>query len=320
MRVVERGDRLRGVRVRETTLGVVDIGSNTVHLLVGRTNGRGIVPLLDISEALRLGADLEYNDAIRPEKIQELVGTLLNFQQAAADAGVDTLHLLATQAIRMSSNKEEVCAAITEATQLQVQILTPQQEAEFAFVGAEAVCPSLGPQAVVDIGGGSMQIAVGERGKVWDSVSLPLGAARVGMRFLPSDPPTYVEEALLTSYLHNVVPPALPLPDTALTGVLGVGGTLRRIPPLLDLTAGEIIPDATLGRFLSSLTGRTTAEIVALYPIKEERARLLLPALLTIREVLKGYDAPFIVAPYGLREGALLRLSQNPGRALKGVA
>lgn len=305
--------------MRETTLGVVDIGSNTVHLLVARTNGRSLTPVVDMSEGLRLGADLDSAGAISPEKTRELVGTLLNFQAAAAEAGVSHLHLLATQAIRMSSNKEAVCAAITQATHLPVEVVTPQREAELAFMGADAVCPNLGPQAMVDIGGGSMQIVVGEHGEVWDSLSLPLGAARVATRFLPSDPPAYIEEALLTSYLHSVIPPALPLPNTAVMGLLGVGGTLRRIPPLVNMSPGEIISHAALDTLLASLSGQSACDLAARYAMKPERARLLLPALLTVREVLRGYDAPFIVAEYGLREGALLYLSQSPRRALRGV-
>src|SRR4051812_19152926 len=83
----------RGGGVREKTLGVVDIGSNTVHLLVARTNGRHITPLVDMSEALRLGEDVDYDGALGAEKLDQLLETLKAFQSAASEEEVDELHL-----------------------------------------------------------------------------------------------------------------------------------------------------------------------------------------------------------------------------------
>jgi len=153
---------------------------------------------------------------------------------------------------------------------------------------------------------------VGQNGQVWDSVSLPLGAARIATRFLPSDPPKYLEEALLVTYLANTLPAALPLRDTNVSGVLGVGGTLRRTPPLAGLALGESFPHDALERILASLRGKMVDDIAAQYNQKPERARLLMAALLVIREVLRGYDfPPLIMAAYGMREGAILSLARR---------
>src|SRR5262249_40967288 len=155
--------------------------------------------------------DVDYEGVLSPEKLEELIATLLEFQAEAEDVGVTELHLLATQAIRTALNRDQISAAVADALGLRLEVLSTQQEAEYAFLGADTNCPSVGPQVVVDIGGGSMQVAVGQNGQVWDSVSLPLGAARIASRFLPSDPPTYIEEALLVTYLANTLPAALPL-------------------------------------------------------------------------------------------------------------
>lgn len=300
--------------MRELTLGVVDIGSNTVHLLVASTNGRHITPILDLSEGLRLGGAMDDGGGLRPEKLEELLNTLRGFQVAAAAVGVSRLHLLATYAIRVAANQSEVCAAIEAATKLRVEVLPPQIEASLSYLGADANCPSVGPQVMVDIGGGSMQVAVGQNGEVWDSVSLPLGALRVSNRFLPTDPPTYLEEALLVSYLAKVVPPALPLAETNVTGVLGVGGSLRRAPALLGMGPGQTITPADIERMLALVRGRPSADIALGYALKQERARLLLPALLAVREVLRGYNyPPFLMSSYGVREGAILYLARNGG-------
>ena len=303
--------RQSGARVREKTLGVVDIGSNTVHLLVARTNGRHVDPLVDVSEGLRLGEDVNYAGALSNEKLGELVDTLGRFRDQALRENVSEIHLLATQAIRTASNRAEVVKEIEDRLDVPVDILTPAQEAEFAFLGADVACPSVGPQVMVDIGGGSLQVAVGQNGEVWDSVSLPLGASRVASQFLPSDPPTYLEEALLVTYLAQTLPQALPLPDTTITGVLGVGGTLRRTPALMDLRVSDIYPQDAVEMMLAMVRGRSTADIATTYDLKPERARLLMPALLVLREVLQGYEnPPLIMSPYGVREGAILSLAR----------
>ena len=297
---------------RERVIGVVDIGSNTVHLLVGRTNGRSVTPLLDISEGLRLVEDVDYDGELSRPKLQELLTTLGGFKEQAAGIGVDRLHLLATQAIRMAGNKDEVCEAISASTGLPIDILSPEQEAALAFLAADIDCPSVGMQVVVDIGGGSMQVAVGQYGELWDSVSLPLGAARVASHFLPTDPPTYLEEALLVSYLAKVIPPALPLTDANVTGVVGVGGTLRRMPQLLRLKTGQTYPLNAHESLLALLRGRSSAGIAAQFDLKPDRARLLMPAILVLREVMRGYDFPPLVsAASGLREGAILWLARH---------
>ncbi len=296
----------------ESTIGVVDIGSNTVHLLVASSNGRSLKPLVDTSESLRLGGDIDKDGALSPEKADALVATLERFKGVAAQAGVTTLHLLATQALRVATNREEVCRRISEATGLPVAILSTEQEAMLAFTGAAADCPNIGPQVVVDIGGGSMQVGIGEQAEMWDSVSLPLGAARMADHFLPNDPPTPADEASLAGYLSTVVPSALPLPDTGVTRVVGVGGTLRRTPPLLGLKNDQTFPSDGLESILGMLRGRSEAEIAEIYELKPERAGLILPAVLLLREVVKGYDfPPLVMACYGLREGAVLSLARN---------
>jgi exopolyphosphatase/guanosine-5'-triphosphate,3'-diphosphate pyrophosphatase len=298
--------------LREAIVGVVDIGSNTVHLLVARTNGRTLSTIVDVSEGLSLGSDVDYGGTVSDDKLGELIGTLERFKAQATEAGAAELHLLATQAIRMAANRESVCGAVEEATGLRMDIISTEMEAELAFLGADSLYPSVGPQAMMDIGGGSVQVAIGVHGEVWDSVSLPLGAARLVRYFLPSDPPTYSEEAVLVSYLSEVVPPALPLAETTVTGLLGTGGTLRRTPPLLARAPGDELGHDALERVLEAVRGQAAEQIGQEYDIKPERARLIMPAALLAREVMRGYAfPPLIVSAYGLREGAILHFARR---------
>src|SRR5204863_939163 len=104
-------DTLPGGVVRERDYGVVDIGSNTVHLLVARTNGATVTPLVDLSEGLRLGDDVDSRGAISDNKIEQLIDTLSLFREAANVEGITAPHLLATHAIRTAANRAYVTDA-----------------------------------------------------------------------------------------------------------------------------------------------------------------------------------------------------------------
>src|SRR6476469_8159202 len=128
----ERAIRLvRGAGAREKTLGVVDIGSNTVHLLVASTNGRHITPLLDLSEGWRLGEDVDYDGVLSDDKLAELIDTLRRYRDEAERIGVEAtdLHLLATHAIRTATNRQQVAEVIEEALGLRLEVVPTEVEA-----------------------------------------------------------------------------------------------------------------------------------------------------------------------------------------------
>ena len=297
--------------MRERRFGVVDLGSNTVHLLVARSDGKTITPVLDLTTSVRLGADVDADGAIGTARLATTLDTLREYISAAEEAGVRRLHLLATHAIRVATNGASVRAIITSATGLPVQVLTPEQEAALSFAGASAMWNEPGPRVVLDIGGGSMQVAVGDGPRLRESRSWPLGAARLVAQYLPNDPPTASDITELAAILSDEIVIALPDAKGAVSAVLGVGGTLRRLPRLVGSEIGLILPPGTIKAAQAAVQGRTTADIAALYAIDQVRARLLLPALLVLREVVRGYNTPPVtISPYGVREGAILRLAR----------
>lgn len=296
----------------EPIWGVIDIGSNTVHLLVARVEGNRVVPLVDASADLYLGRDLQGGGAIGRARLHATLLKLQEYQATATEAGVTRLHLIATQAIRAARNRDAVCAAIAQATGLPVQVLSPEHEATLAFVGAEAVAPSPGGHVVVDIGGGSVQVGVGVGAHLESSNSLPLGATRLVAEFLPDDPPTPAQETALAAHLATIVPPELPARAGGVVQAIATGGMARRIPQLLGEPVGVPFPTARLDGALAAVRGQPAAALAAAYALEPDRARLLLPGMLVLREIVQGYRVPaLVVAAYGIREGAVLRLARH---------
>jgi exopolyphosphatase/guanosine-5'-triphosphate,3'-diphosphate pyrophosphatase len=290
---------------------VADIGSNTAHLLVAVSDGRALVPLVDQTANLRLGGEVDHGGAIGPAKVDELIATLRGFQDAARAAGAPELYCFATEAVRAATNGEAVLAAVTAATGLPVHLLPPEAEAALGYRGAVAGVPGAGLRAVVDIGGGSLQVIVGEGAAIRGSVSLPLGAARLVARFLPDDPPEAGDAARLAAHLAAVIAPALPLRNQAITALLGTGGTLRRLAAVRGWDAGRPLPGDALDATVAWVRGLPAARLAAEANLPVDRARMFLPALLAWREVWRGYHAPPLwVVPGGVREGAILQLAR----------
>jgi exopolyphosphatase/guanosine-5'-triphosphate,3'-diphosphate pyrophosphatase len=273
--------------VAEPIFGVIDIGSNTVHLLVARVEGSRVVPLVDAAAELYLGRDVADGGSISRARLHATLLKLQEYQATATEAGVTRLHLIATQAIRAARNRDAVCTAIGQATGVPVQVLSPEHEAALAFVGAEAVAPTPGEHVVIDIGGGSVQVGIGAGERLEQSVSLPLGATRLSAEFLPGDPPAGVEEAMLTAYLRREVPQAMARPAGAVTTAIAVGGMARRVPQLLGEPLGVPFPPARLDEALAAVRGQPMAVLAAAGILEQYRARCVLHGKLFLRVLVQ---------------------------------
>jgi exopolyphosphatase / guanosine-5'-triphosphate,3'-diphosphate pyrophosphatase len=169
-------------------IGVVDVGSNTVRLLVAA----GARTLLSEREMLRLGADIEQHGHIPSEKLEltsEVVGRMVRDAYAA---GAEAVEILIASPGRQADNGEELRDTLAEATDCPARILSAVEEGHLAFLGALSIAgpPPGRTVAVVDVGGGSAQVVVGSRkaGPQW-ARSIDLGSQRLTSRLLADDPP-----------------------------------------------------------------------------------------------------------------------------------
>ena len=172
-------------------LGVLDVGSNTVHLLVVDAHpGARPLPAHSHKAELRLAQLLDEAGAIGPEGVDKLVAVVHEALQAAEDKGVEDLLPFATSAVREASNADDVLARVQAETGVELQVLTGAEEARLTFLAARRWFGwSVGKLLVLDIGGGSLEIAYGMDEEPDAAVSLPLGAGRLTAGWLPGDPP-----------------------------------------------------------------------------------------------------------------------------------
>ena len=172
-------------------LGVIDVGSNTVHLLVVDAHaGASPVPYHSERSTLRLMRFLDDDGAIVEEGQRLLIEAIGGAAATVAEIGVDDVISTATSAIREAANGEEVLARIARETGVELQVLSGDDEARITMLAVRRWFGwSAGEILLFDIGGGSFEIAQGADEYPDAQVSLPLGAARATARFLRGDPP-----------------------------------------------------------------------------------------------------------------------------------
>jgi exopolyphosphatase/guanosine-5'-triphosphate,3'-diphosphate pyrophosphatase len=283
-------------------LGCIDIGSNTTRLLVAECDGGRLRCLYQERAFTRLGHELHAQGAIGGSKIGEVVRVVAGQLAGARAHGAIDVRVVGTAAIRSAANRRELVTQILAATGVSMQILSEQEEARLAFVGVVGTLehPPAGELGVVDVGGGSSELVVGDvdAGVRWWT-SVPLGSGMLAYGHLASDPPTARQ---LRSAEREI--------DTALSGLepprpaaaVAVGGSATS----LALLAGATLDPATLHRALALMVAQDSREVARRYGIDAQRARLLPAGLLILRRVAELFGTALSVGRGGIREGVLL--------------
>lgn len=304
-------------------LGVLDIGSNTVHLLVAdaRPGGR---PLATTSErtVLRLMRYLTPDGSISDEGVTALVEAVTRARDVAAAEKVDELLATATSAVREATNGPEVIARIEEALGQELQVLGGESEARFTFLAVRRWFGwSAGQILLFDIGGGSLELAAGSDELPEVAASVPLGAGRMTIEFLPDDPPGLDAVDQLRAHTRSMLAPvveqflAQPRPDH----VVGSSKAIRSLAKLAgDPMPGwsgsdrMLLPRAALGSWIPRLARIPAAARQELPGITADRALQIVAGAVVLHAAMTALKVDELeVSPWALREGVLLRYTES---------
>jgi exopolyphosphatase/guanosine-5'-triphosphate,3'-diphosphate pyrophosphatase len=285
--------------MRPVRASVIDIGSNTIRLLVAEHGPRGLGPILSRRAYVGLATDIERDGWISDEKLAQVQELAVRYTVLARDSGADRLEVLVTSPGRLSGNAPELQAALAEATGGRVRQLSAEEEGRLAYAGAIGACRSVPESiAVIDLGGGSTQVMVGTREAAAWLRSLELGSLRLTERFVHSNPPIpSVLDAVACVVEKEFESLTPPLPISA----LATGGTARALRRIVGRRLGE----KNLNAVLAALTAKTAEEVAADYDVPVERARVLPAGTIVLREAHRRLGVKLEVARGGVREGAL---------------
>ncbi|MFJ6464455.1 Ppx/GppA family phosphatase [Streptomyces sp. NPDC091387] len=314
-------------------LGVLDVGSNTVHLLVVDAHpGARPLPAHSHKAELRLAELLDEGGAIGPLGLDRLVATVADAAQAAEDKGCEDVLAFATSAVREASNADTVLARVRDETGVDLTVLSGSEEARLTFLAARRWFGwSAGKLLVLDIGGGSLEIAYGIDEEPDAAVSLPLGAGRLTAGWLRSDPPDPAEVKALRRHVRARI--ARSVGEFTRFGrpdhVVATSKTfkqLARIAGAARSTEGLYV-QRTLSRkaleeWVPKLAAMTVEERGSLPGVSDGRSAQLLAGALVAEGAMDLLGVEELeICPWALREGVILRrLDHLPAREAAALA
>jgi exopolyphosphatase / guanosine-5'-triphosphate,3'-diphosphate pyrophosphatase len=300
------------VSSRRVRCACIDIGSNTTRLLIAEPARDGRLRELHAERAFtRLGSLLGPGGAIPPAVVRVGAEVVAEQVATARTEGADSIRVVATAAIRDAANREDFMAAVGELAGVPMEVLSGEEEARLAFLGATgslAECPD-GLLGVVDVGGRSSELVAGTRdeGVAW-ATSLPVGSGLLADEHLHDDPPTPAQLDAVRAHVAGVLAPLRPPRPVAAYAVGGSATSLRRL-------LGTLLDQEALARGLLALAALPRADIARRFALHPERARLRPAAILLLEGATGALGTPLRTCGGGLREGVLLEAIRDAGRS-----
>jgi exopolyphosphatase/guanosine-5'-triphosphate,3'-diphosphate pyrophosphatase len=298
-------------------LGVLDIGSNTGHLLVvDAHHGAAPLPAYSHKQPLRLAEHLDENGAVSRSGIDALTDFVDSALVVAEDKGCEEMLPFATSAVRDATNSDDVLAEVRDHTGVDIRVLPGEAEAGLTFLAVRRWFGwSSGRLAVFDIGGGSLEIAAGGDEAPDVAWSLPLGAARLARDHLAQDRSEATIRELRRRIRAEIARDAGNLlrqgaPDHA----VATSKTFRSLARICGAApSGEgplvprLLPAAELSAWIPKLAAMSDAELAELPGVSPSRTHQILPGALVAVAAMDIFDLPALeICPWALREGVIL--------------
>jgi exopolyphosphatase / guanosine-5'-triphosphate,3'-diphosphate pyrophosphatase len=300
-------------------LGVLDVGSNTVHLLVVDAHlGAQPTPQLSRKSVLRLAEHIDKRGDLAIEGADALVGAALGARRQATELHCDELLAFATSAVRDARNSSEVLARVQEETGVELRVLTGEDEAVLTFLAVRRWFGwSAGRLLCLDIGGGSLELAVGCDEVPEVALSVPLGAGRLTRDWLDGDPPSKRSIEELRKYVgEQLVRPARKLLSTgAPDRVVASSKTFRTLARLAGAAPSGAGPRVRrslqingLRQIIGFISRIPSVDLAELDGVSPARAHQTMAGAVVAEQAMLALDVPeFELSPWALREGVILR-------------
>lgn len=300
----------------------IDIGSNTVLLLVAEVQEGKLHILQEEQRAPRLGKGVDESKNLHPDSVERVLKVLKEYRTLLDQKyqEVSKIIVTATSAVRDAGNRQEFINLVERETGFQISVLSGLQEAEYTYKGAISTLEGENQSAVIDIGGGSTEIAVGRNNTLLDSYSFDMGSVRFTERYLLHDPPSHNEIQNCRESVQNMLQERPFNFDHVKKGedlvLVGVAGTATSLA-FMDLQLQTFNPEAINGYEISrnslknrieQLSSMKIDQIRKKYPVvMEGRADIIVGGLLILEGFMTYYSFQKLkVSTGGIRHGSII--------------
>ncbi|WP_080563339.1 Ppx/GppA phosphatase family protein [Corynebacterium pseudotuberculosis] len=300
-------------------LGVLDVGSNTVHLVaVDAQQGGRPTPMSDWKTTLKLVGYLDKKGAITAAGVDKLVDSVAEAAALAQQLGCEELMPFATSAVRSATNSDEVLAEVARHTGINLEVLSGTDEAKLTFLAVRRWYGwSAGRIINLDIGGGSLEMSTGENENPDAAFSLDLGAARLTHDWFDTDPPEHRKINLLRDFIDAELVESAKILRTYGEARLAVGTsktfrTLGRLTGASPSPAGLFIKRELsapgLRQLIAFISRMTAADRAELEGVSANRSQQIVAGALVAEAAMRALGIEHLeICPWALREGVILR-------------
>lgn len=287
-----------------TRVAAVDVGTNSVRLLVGERDADGGLAILErLMTITRLGAGVDATGHLDDAALERTLSCIANYAARWTELGAATVRISATSAVRDASDRDRFFDGVQHRAGVAAEVLTGDQEARTSFRGATSGVSGTPPYLVLDIGGGSTEFILGSDGPE-AMTSRQLGCVRLTERAITSDPPTAEDLAAATAVIDaelNAVE-SLMDPTTAQT-LVGVAGTVTTVAALhlgldeyaADAIHGSRVPAGAVADICDQLASMTSPERKALGPMAPGREDVIVAGALILGRVMERFGFPEVL-------------------------
>lgn len=291
--------------VRPSVGASVDLGSNSVHLLVAVIAGHRLQPLVDESVFLGLGSAVAERGFLGRPGRAELAATLVRYADSARRLGATEVTFIGTEPIRRAADGGAIVHEVEAATGAPMHVLSHEEEAYLTIIGVTEGLPVTHETLVVDIGGGSSEFCIVDADRPPRAAGLRLGCARLTDRFVTHDPPVAGEVGAMIAAAVEAVRDA---PEARPEEIVAVGGTASNLLKLIPAAAlDRTLTRARIAEALTILMTEPAAMAAERHVINPIRARILPAGAAIMDAIMDRYTVDRIrVSEAGIREGAIL--------------
>jgi exopolyphosphatase/guanosine-5'-triphosphate,3'-diphosphate pyrophosphatase len=296
-------------------LGVLDMGSNTIHLqVVDAHPGARPTPASSQKFELRLTEYLDRDNHITDEGFDLLTHAITEVLKHAKEFECEEILAFATSAIREADNGEKIITELRRIHNIDLQILSGDEEAQITFLAARRWLGwSAGRLLVLDIGGGSLEMAIGNDESASSTLSLPIGAARMTREFLNGDPYTTKSVKALMQYSKESIEQSVAgeLAEHKADRIVGTSKTFRTLARLTDhwyKDGGTYLEREALVAAIEKLKDLSLSQRASLPGVSQSRAKQIVAGAIVAESVMKHLSIERIeICPWALREGIVLK-------------
>lgn len=295
-------------------LGVLDVGSNTVHLqIMDAHHGSAPFAHQGFKEEIRLAEFLTPEGELSEEGLTSLVKTLTRIKNLARDVQIDETLAFATSAIREASNSDDVLATVFNETGIDLQVLSGEEEARFTFLAVRRwVGWSAGDVISLDIGGGSLEIAAGIGELPTYAQSVMLGASRMTRQFLSGDP--FSEKSLqrLEDHIQATLQPLITdIGDNSARTAIGTSKTFRTLRRIQEEFLPELGKNLTvegITKITPKLAKMSATQRASLPGVSQSRSSQIVAGAMVAQKAMESLGIEKVMqCPWALREGIVLQ-------------